>query len=77
MKKIETKMNSLNFLDFCSGIGGGRIGLENLGMNCLGFSEIDKDVEITYREFFGDDEVNYGGLVFRRGELIIPDELVK
>ena len=29
--------NPLNFLDFCSGIGGGRIGLENLGMNCLGF----------------------------------------
>jgi len=53
----------LRFLDFCSGIGGGRIGLENLGMNCLGFSEIDKDAEITYREFFGDDEVNYGDLM--------------
>ena len=56
-------MNSLKFLDFCSGIGGGRIGLENLGMKCLGFSEIDKDAEITYREFFGYDEVNYGDLM--------------
>jgi len=53
----------MRFIDFCSGIGGGRIGLENLGMNCLGFSEIDKDAEITYREFFGDDEVNYGDLM--------------
>jgi len=56
-------MPNINFLDFCSGIGGGRIGLENLGMKCLGFSEIDKDAEITYREFFGDDEVNYGDLM--------------
>ena len=48
MKKIKTRMNYLNFLDFCSGIGGGRIGLENLGMNCLGFSEIDKDAEMNY-----------------------------
>jgi DNA-cytosine methyltransferase len=55
--------NKINFLDFCSGIGGGRIGLENLGMDCLGFSEIDKDAEITYCEFFGDDEVNYGDLM--------------
>jgi len=56
-------MQTLTFLDFCSGIGRGRIGLENLGMNCLGFSEIDKDAEITYREFFGDDEVNYGDII--------------
>jgi DNA-cytosine methyltransferase len=32
-------------------------------MKCLGFSEIDKDAEITYREFFGYDEVNYGDLM--------------
>lgn len=41
-------MKTTTFLDFCSGIGGGRIGLENLGMTCLGFSEIDRDAEITY-----------------------------
>jgi len=40
----------MRFIDFCSGIGGGRIGLESLGMNCLGFSEIDKDAEISYHE---------------------------
>ena len=60
----------LTFLDFCSGIGGGRIGLENLGMNCLGFSEIDKDAEITYREFFGYDEER-GQVIFLSKNLSI------
>jgi len=41
-------VKTINFLDFCAGIGGGRIALENLGMTCLGFSEIDKDAEIIY-----------------------------
>lgn len=57
-------------MDFCAGIGGGRIGLENLGMKCLGFSEIDKDAEITYKHFFGKDEKNYGDLM-----KINPDDL--
>jgi DNA (cytosine-5)-methyltransferase 1 len=52
----------IKFIDFCAGIGGGRIGLENLGMRCVGFSEIDKSAEKTYREFFGEDEENYGDL---------------
>jgi DNA (cytosine-5)-methyltransferase 1 len=60
MKK--TKDNNLKFIDFCAGIGGGRLGLENLGMQCVGFSEIDKKAEKTYREFFGDEEKNYGDL---------------
>lgn len=50
-------------MDFCAGIGGGRIGLENLGMSCVGFSEIDKDAEATYRYFFNSDEKNYGDLM--------------
>jgi len=50
------------FMDFCSGIGGGRLGLEKLGMECVGFSEIDKNSESTYREFFGYGEKNYGDL---------------
>ena len=40
-------MKNIKFMDFSAGIGGGRIGLENLGMSCLGFSEIDKDAEIS------------------------------
>ena len=37
-------MKNIKFTDFCSGIGE-RISLENLGMTCLGFSEIGKDVK--------------------------------
>ena len=58
----DTKNNNLKFIDFCAGIGGGRIGLENLGMQCVGFSEINRSSEKTYREFFGNEEKNYGDL---------------
>ena len=60
MQKTKKK---LMFIDFCAGIGGGRIGLEDLGMQCVGFSEIDKNAEKTYRDFFGQDETNYGNLM--------------
>ena len=50
------KTNNLKFMDFCAGIGAGRLGLENLGLKCVGFSEIDKNSERTYREFFGQEE---------------------
>ena len=53
----------MKFIDFCAGIGGGRLGLEKLGMECIGFSEIDKKAENTYRQFFGDSETNYGDLM--------------
>ncbi len=65
-----TNQNSLKFIDFCAGIGAGRLGLENLGMKCIGFSEIDKNSEKTYREFFGEEEKNYGDLM-----KINPDSL--
>ena len=63
-------MENIKFIDFCAGIGGGRVGLESLGMSCLGFSEIDKDAEITYKHFFGKGEQNYGDLM-----KINPDDL--
>lgn len=53
----------IRFIDFCSGIGGGRLGLQNLGMDCVGFSEIDEYAERTYRNFFGHKERNYGDLM--------------
>ena len=53
----------LKFMDFCAGIGAGRLGLQNLGLECVGFSEIDKNAERTYREFFGYEEKNYGDLM--------------
>lgn len=50
-------------MDFCAGIGAGRIGLCKSGLTCVGFSEIDKLAERTYRTFFADDEINYGDLM--------------
>ena len=38
-------MNKMKFIDFCAGIGGGRLGLEKLDMECVGFSEIDSEAE--------------------------------
>lgn len=43
---------TLTFIDFCSGIGGGRLGLELNGFQCLAFSEIDKKAIQTYKVFF-------------------------
>ena len=54
--------NNLRFMDFCAGIGAGRLGLEKNGLSCVGFSEIDRQAEITYRKFFGEEEINHGDL---------------
>ena len=50
-------------MDFCAGIGGGRLGLQNLGMECVAFSEINTNAEKTYRLLFGESEKNYGDLM--------------
>jgi DNA (cytosine-5)-methyltransferase 1 len=62
--KFDQKFNpkKLTFMDFCSGVGGGRLALDNLGMKCVGFSEIDKSAEKTYRLLFNDKGKNYGDL---------------
>jgi DNA (cytosine-5)-methyltransferase 1 len=59
----KTKSKNLKFMDYCAGIGAGRIGLERNGLTCVGFSEIDRQAEKTYRKFFGEDEINYGDLM--------------
>src|SRR6056297_335899 len=70
---IQTGNNKqLRFMDFCAGIGAGRIGLEKNGMKCVGFSEIDENSEQTYREFFGSDEKNFGDLMKIKGR-DLPD----
>lgn len=35
----------LKIFDFCAGIGGGRIALENNSLECVGHSEIDKKLQ--------------------------------
>nr|WP_315041907.1 DNA (cytosine-5-)-methyltransferase [uncultured Moraxella sp.] len=62
-------MQSLSFFDFCSGIGAGRLGLEQSGMHCVGHSEIDSTTDLTYQLFFN-DKSNLGDLT-----KIIPETL--
>jgi DNA (cytosine-5)-methyltransferase 1 len=70
MSQTLSNKKNIKFMDFCAGIGAGRLGLENNRLSCVGFSEIDKHAEITYRKFFGEEERNHGDLM-----KINPDEL--
>lgn len=70
MSMTTNQANDIKFIDFCAGIGAGRLGLQNLGLTCLAFSEIDRYAEKTYREFFGHEEKNHGDLM-----KINPDDL--
>lgn len=58
------------FMDFCSGIGGGRLGLEQNGLKCVAYSEISENASRLYKVFYGDKEKNYGDLT-----KIIPESL--
>ncbi len=51
------------FVDFCAGIGAGRLALERNGLECQGFAEINELSERTYRKLFGEDEENFGDLM--------------
>lgn len=53
----------MKFMDFCAGIGGGRLGLEKNHLACVAHSEIDAVPNYTYRLFFGENEKNYGDLM--------------
>ncbi len=68
----NAKTKNLKFIDFCAGIGAGRLGLEKNGLTCIGFSEVDKQAENTYRKLFGYDEINYGDLTKIKTETL-PD----
>ena len=50
----------IKFIDICSGIGGGRLGLSKAGFECVGYSEINSNAINTYIDFFDKEEVNYG-----------------
>ena len=54
---------TIKFIDFCAGIGGGRLGLENNGLVCVAHSEIDQDADTTYKCFYGNNEPNIGDLM--------------
>ena len=56
-------MELKTFFDFCSGIGGGRLGLEMAGLKSVGYSDTSKHSVMTYNYLFDTkDEINYGNL---------------
>jgi DNA (cytosine-5)-methyltransferase 1 len=63
--------NTINFIDFCAGIGGGRLGLTSNGLKCAAYSEIDECAEKTYKLLFDtENEKKFGDLM-----KINPEEL--
>jgi DNA (cytosine-5)-methyltransferase 1 len=56
-------------MDLCSGIGGGRLGLELAGLKSIGFSDTSGLAVKTYQQMHNaEDEKNYGNLKFIKGE---------
>lgn len=66
---------SLRFIDFCSGIGAGRLGLELLGLKCVAHSEINPDSDYTYQLFYNDDR-NLGDLTLLDVEQIPESDIM-
>lgn len=52
----------MKFIDFCAGIGGGRLGLSKLGYECIALSEIDNHAIHAYKIMHETDEINYGDI---------------
>ena len=63
---------SLTFLDFFSGVGGFRRGMELAGHTCLGHCEIDKYANMSYTEIHEPKEGEWFGTDIRRAN---ADEL--
>lgn len=56
-------MQISTFFDFCSGIGGGRLGLEQAGLKSVGYSDTSRLSSTTYRLMFDtSNEKNWGNL---------------
>lgn len=56
-------MQITTFFDFCSGIGAGRLGLEQCGLTCVGRSETSKVADTTYTLMHDTkNDKNYGNL---------------
>lgn len=65
----------MKFLELCAGIGGFRQALENLGCECVGYSEIDKHAIKLYSAFFN-DERNFSDVTKIEAEKLPDFELL-
>jgi len=59
------------FLDLCSGIGGGRLGLENNGLKCIGYSDTSRLSVNTYKLLHNTE----GEIYYYNLKKIKPNEL--
>ena len=63
----------MTFIDFFAGIGGGRLGLELNGFQCIGYSEIDKAAVKTYEKLHSaENETNFGDIT-QIDPILLPD----
>ena len=65
----------MKFLELCAGIGGFRQALENLGCECIGYSEIDKHAIKLYSAWYN-DECNFGDITKIEAEKLPDFELL-
>lgn len=65
----------MKFLELCAGIGGFRQALENLGCECVGYSEIDKHAIKLYSAWYK-DECNFGDITKIEAEKLPDFELL-
>lgn len=65
----------MKFLELCAGIGGFRQALENLGCECVGYSEIDKHAIKLYSAWYS-DECNFGDITKIEAEKLPDFELL-
>lgn len=65
------------FLDLCSGIGGGRLGLENVGLHCIGYSDNSRLAIRTYQLMHNtENEINLGNLKRIKIEKLPPYDML-
>lgn len=58
--KVNIRKVNMKFIDFFSGIGGFHIGLEKVGMECIGRCEFDKNAQASYRAMYDTDNLWFG-----------------
>ena len=62
-------MKIKTFFDFCSGIGAGRLGLEQCGLFCVGHSDTSRLADKTYQLLHGcETDENFGNLKKLNGQ---------
>ncbi|MBR6084451.1 MAG: DNA (cytosine-5-)-methyltransferase [Spirochaetales bacterium] len=73
---METTSKGLQFFDYFSGIGGGRLGLEQSGFVCIGHADTSRLSDTTYRLLFDCSDKNYGNINKINPETLPPHDIM-